>query len=64
MAQERIFAIRQTEAAIDESKRVYQKHGSRKKRDPLPKPKSIPKPKAKSDLRQLFLFDDSHEENV
>ena len=64
MAQERIFAIRQTEAAIDESKRVYQKHGSRKKRDPLPKPKSIPKPKEKSDLRQLFLFDDSHEENV
>jgi deoxyribodipyrimidine photo-lyase len=64
MAQERIFEIRQTEEAIDESKRVYQKHGSRKKRDPLPKPKSIPKPKEKSDLRQLFLFDDSHEENV
>jgi hypothetical protein len=57
MAQERIFAIRQTETAIDESKRVYQKHGSRKKRDPMPKSKS----KAKSDLKQLFLFDDFKE---
>ena len=57
MAQERIFAIRQTETAIDESKRVYQKHGSRKKRDPMPKPKS----KTKSDLKQLFLFDDFKE---
>lgn len=51
-AQEKIFAIRQTDSAIDDSKRVFLKHGSRKKRDPLPKPKK------KSDLRQLFLFDD------
>jgi deoxyribodipyrimidine photo-lyase len=53
-AQEKIFAIRQSKSAIFEAKRVFVKHGSRKKRDPLPKPKS------KSDLRQLSLFDDLH----
>jgi len=51
-AQEKIFAIRQTVSAVDESKRVFLKHGSRKKRDPLTKPKK------ESGLRQLFLFDD------
>ena len=52
-AQEKIFAIRQTISAIDESKRVFLKHGSRKKRDPLVKPKK------ESGLRQLTLFDGS-----
>ena len=52
LAQEKIFAIRQTVAAIEESKQVFVKHGSRKKRDPMPKPKKG------SDLRQLSLFDD------
>ncbi len=51
-AKEKIFAIRQTTAAIDESNRVFLKHGSRKKRDPLPKPKRA------SAFRQLTLFDD------
>jgi len=50
-AQEKIFAIRQSNSAIEEAKRVFVKHGSRKKRDPLPKPKKG------SDLRQLSLFD-------
>lgn len=50
-AREKIFAIRQTGAAIDESKRVFVKHGSRKKRDPLPKSKK------ESNLVQLSLFD-------
>jgi deoxyribodipyrimidine photo-lyase len=54
-AQEKIFAIRQTGAAIDDSKRVFVKHGSRKKRDPLPKPKKA------SEYRQLSLFDDGEE---
>ena len=52
-AQEKIFAIRQTTSAIDESKRVFAKHGSRKKRDPLPKSKKAP------GFRQLSLFDDT-----
>ena len=52
LAQEKIFAIRQTAGAIEESKRVFVKHGSRKKRDPLPKLKKA------SDFRQLSLFDD------
>ena len=52
-AQEKIFAIRQSSSAIDEAKRVFVKHGSRKKRDTLPKPKKV------SGLRQLSLFDDS-----
>ncbi len=52
-AQEKIFAIRQTTSAIDDSKRVFAKHGSRKKRDPLPKPKKA------SEYRQLSLFDDT-----
>lgn len=51
-AQQKIFAIRQTASAIEESKRVFVKHGSRKKRDPLPKPKRA------SVFRQLTLFDD------
>lgn len=54
-AQEKIFAIRQTTSAIDESKRVFAKHGSRKKRDPLPKPKKA------SGFRQLTLFDDTND---
>jgi len=52
-AQEKIFAIRQSNSAVEEAKRVFIKHGSRKKRDPLLKPKKV------SDLRQLSLFDDS-----
>ena len=51
-AQEKIFAIRQTASAIEESKRVFVKHGSRKKGDPLPKPKRT------SGFRQLSLFDE------
>ncbi len=54
-AQEKIFAIRQTASAIEESKRVFVKHGSRKKRDPLPKPKKA------SGFRQLSLFDDAED---
>jgi deoxyribodipyrimidine photo-lyase len=54
-AQEKIFAIRQTGAAIDESKRVFVKHGSRKKRDPLPRPKKS------TEYRQLSLFDEGEE---
>ncbi len=52
LAHEKIHAIRQSESAIDESKRVFAKHGSRKRRDPLPKPKH------ESHARQLSLFDD------
>jgi hypothetical protein len=52
-AQEKIFAIRQTTSAIADSKRVFAKHGSRKKRDPLPKSKKAP------GFRQLSLFDDT-----
>ena len=51
-AKEKIFAIRQTQKAIEEAQRVFVKHGSRKKRDPLPKPKKAP------ELRQLSLFDE------
>ena len=51
-AREKIFAIRQSAPAIEESQRVFIKHGSRKKRDPLPKPKKV------SEYRQLSLFDD------
>jgi deoxyribodipyrimidine photo-lyase len=52
-AQEKIFAIRQSNLAINDAKRVFVKHGSRKKRDPLPQPKK------KSDYQQLSLFDDN-----
>jgi deoxyribodipyrimidine photo-lyase len=52
-AREKIFAIRQTDSAIEESKRVFVKHGSRKNRDPLPKPKKA------SGFRQLSLFEDA-----
>lgn len=55
LAKEKIFSIRQSDAAIDESKRVFEKHGSRKKRDPMPK---TPKPEKVSEFRQLSLFDD------
>ena len=51
-AQEKIFAIRQSNSAIDEAKLIFVKHGSRKKRDLMPKPKKV------SDLRQLSLFDE------
>jgi deoxyribodipyrimidine photo-lyase len=51
-AQQKIFAIRQTASAIDEATRVFIKHGSRKKRDPLPKLKK------QTGSRQLSLFDD------
>ena len=50
-AREKIFAIRQTGAAVDDAKRVFTKHGSRKNRDPLPKRKNA------SGLVQLSLFD-------
>jgi deoxyribodipyrimidine photo-lyase len=56
-AQEKIFAIRQSKPALEESKRIYVKHGSRKKRDPLPKPKRT------SHHRQLPLFDEIDESN-
>jgi deoxyribodipyrimidine photo-lyase len=52
-AKEKIFAIRQSNLAITDAKRVFVKHGSRKKRDPLPQPKK------KSDYQQLSLFDDN-----
>ena len=51
-AQEKIFAVRQTASAIQESKRVFVKHGSRKRRDQLPNAKKA------SGFRQLSLFDD------
>jgi deoxyribodipyrimidine photo-lyase len=54
-AQQKIFAIRQTASAIDEATRVFIKHGSRKKRDPLPKLKK------QTGSRQLSLFDDEPE---
>jgi deoxyribodipyrimidine photo-lyase len=54
-AQQKIFAIRQTASAIDEATRVFIKHGSRKKRDPLPKLKK------QTGSRQLSLFDDDPE---
>jgi deoxyribodipyrimidine photo-lyase len=51
LAQEKIYAIRRSESAMEESKRVFVKHGSRKKRDPLPR---LKKP---TEHRQLSLFD-------
>jgi deoxyribodipyrimidine photo-lyase len=53
-AKDRIFAIRHTESAVKEANRVFVKHGSRKKRDPLPKAKTAKQPSHK----QLSLFDD------
>lgn len=53
-AQQKIFAIRQTAGAIAEARRVFIKHGSRKRRDPLPQPKK------QTGFRQLSLFDDDH----
>jgi deoxyribodipyrimidine photo-lyase len=43
-AKERIYTLRRTEQAISGAQQVYQKHGSRKNRDPLPKkqPRSNP----------------------
>lgn len=52
-AQEKIFRIRQTDSAIAESRRVFVKHGSRKRRDPLPKKSKT----NKSGLTQLSFFD-------
>ena len=51
-AQEKIFAIRQTDTAVRESRRVFEKHGSRKNRDPLPQPKKA------NDFRQLSFWDE------
>ncbi len=51
-AQDKIFTIRQSNSAINEAKRVFVKHGSRKNRDPLPKTKK------KSNFQQLSLFND------
>lgn len=64
-AQQRIFAVRQSQAAIAESQRVYQKHGSRKKRDPLPKKRqpSTKSSKAVRDQNQLWLFDTEDEQH-
>ena len=53
-AQQKIYSIRQSESAIAESRRVFVKHGSRKKRDPLPK---SPKPN-RAEFTQLSLFDE------
>ncbi len=53
LARDRIYAIRQTAEAVTESKRVFTKHGSRKKRDPLPRSVKSAKPKP----QQLSLFD-------
>lgn len=36
-AQDKIFSIRKTDAAVADAVRVFEKHGSRKQRDPLPK---------------------------
>nr|MCU0709641.1 FAD-binding domain-containing protein [Pirellula sp.] len=36
LAKDRIYTIRQSEAAIATAQRVYEKHGSRKRRDPIP----------------------------
>lgn len=52
-AQQKIFSIRQTASAIEESRRVFVKHGSRKNRDPLPKSKKSSEPV----FKQLSLFD-------
>jgi deoxyribodipyrimidine photo-lyase len=57
LAQEKIYAIRGSKAAIDDSKRVFVKHGSRKKRDPLPR---LKKP---TEHRQLSLFEEIDEAN-
>ncbi len=40
-AKERIYAIRETEFASRAAQQVFQKHGSRKRRDPIPKKSSI-----------------------
>jgi deoxyribodipyrimidine photo-lyase len=55
-AQQKIHAIRQSESAIAESQRVFIKHGSRKKRDPLPTRSKSRKPTP--EVKQLPLFDD------
>lgn len=41
-AKDRIYTLRRTEQAISGAQRVYEKHGSRKNRDPLPKNRSRP----------------------
>ena len=56
-AREKIFAVRQTESAVSEAKRVFVKHGSRKRRDPMPKVKKT-KP---VNSRQMNLFDEDDE---
>lgn len=50
-AKDQIYAVRRTDQAISSAQRVYQKHGSRKNRDPLPKKKK----KADSSNNQLWL---------
>ncbi len=56
-AREKIFAIRQTESAVSEAKRVFVKHGSRKRRDPMPRVKNNDQVNSK----QLTLFDEDAE---
>jgi deoxyribodipyrimidine photo-lyase len=51
-AQEKIFAIRESDTAIRESRKVFEKHGSRKKRDQLPQPKKA------SAFRQLSFWEE------
>jgi deoxyribodipyrimidine photo-lyase len=45
-AKDRIYEVRKSDLAVVSAKKVYQKHGSRKHRDPLPKsrkPSASPK---------------------
>lgn len=42
MAKDRIYALRRTDQAISSAQRVYEKHGSRKNRDPLPAKRKRP----------------------
>lgn len=57
-AREKIYAIRQSASAIAEAKRVMVKHGSRKKRDPIPtqaKKKNTP---VSTECKPLPLFNE------
>ena len=59
LARERIYAVRQTSEAVQESKRVLARHGSRKKRDPLPRRVRTWQPGP----QQLSLFDSLESES-
>jgi len=59
-AQGKIFAVRQTEFAVTEARRVFVKHGSRKRRDPVPKVKKA----NQSTSMQMTLFDESDSQGI